>query len=302
MKKSVAIVGAGKIAYSVTSSLLKAGYNVNCIVSRNINSAKKLAEKFSVRNHSDSFKNLPAGIKIFFLTVPDSEIRNAAKNLSASNYNLKNCNVIHLSGVETISALSSVKKKGALTGSLHLMQTFPDKRIVNLEDVHASIETDNNTVLKFLNKLGNDLDLKTFQIKSDKKVFYHLAGVFASNFLAGNLFYAEELIKSSNLKEKSYDILQSTISSTLKNIKRYGAANALSGPVDRGDVETVKLHLSSIKKLKRRKGEREFGSLLLNNYINQSLALLILVERKTGTLTERHIKIKELLINELKKI
>jgi predicted short-subunit dehydrogenase-like oxidoreductase (DUF2520 family) len=288
---------------NLTPALVKSGYAVESIISKSSNSAQKLAQKFSIKHYSNSINDLLGNINTFFLTVPDSEIKNASLKLSEFRKQFKNCIVLHFSGVKTIKALEAVKRKGADIGSLHFMQTFPNKRVINLKGVHASIETSSNVVLRFLEKLGRDLQLKTFQIKSDDKVYYHLAGVLASNFMAGNIFNSEFLLNKCKIKKfNSFNILSSTIYGTVKNIEQLGAANALSGPIDRGDIDTIKLHLSSIKKLKNKKANKEIGSLLIKNYLNQSLGLLLLVEKKISTLTDNHIKIKKLLLNALKNV
>ena len=81
MKQKIAIIGAGKVAHSLVPALVKSGYNVEAIQSKNLLSAKKLAQKYSVKHFTDSLKEIPAGIKIFLLSVPDSEIKKTAEKL-----------------------------------------------------------------------------------------------------------------------------------------------------------------------------------------------------------------------------
>jgi len=301
MKKKIAIIGAGKVAHSLVPALVKSGYNVEAIHSRNFISAKKLAQKYSIKHFTDSLKEIPAGVRIFLLSMPDSEIKNTAEKLSRLHINFAKSYVVHFSGVEDISVLRSLEKKGAATGSLHLMQTFPGKRVTNLKGVRAALETDDERSYKLLTKLSKDLQLKPFRIRSEDKVYYHLAGVIGSNFLAGNLYNSEELLSLCGIDKKdSFEILKSTIFTTLENTKMFGAANALSGPIDRGDLKTIEKHISALKKLKRKKNKKLTATHLLRSYLIQSLLLLNLVEIKIGTLTENHIKIKKILAEELK--
>ncbi len=300
MKQKIAIIGAGKVAHSLVPALVKSGYNVEAVHSRNLLSAKKLAQKYSVRHFTDSLKEIPADVRIFLLSVPDSEIKKTAEKLSCLKINFAKSYIVHFSGVEDISALKSLEKKGAATGSLHLMQTFPGKRITNLKGVHTALETDEERSYKLLMKLSKDLQLKPFRIRSEDKVYYHLAGVIGSNFLAGNLYNSEELLSLCGIDKKdSFEILKSTIFTTLDNTRKYGAAQALSGPVDRGDSKTIKKHISALKKLKRIKDKKDEAPFLLRSYLMQSLLLLNLVEIKIGRLTVNHLKIKKILIEEL---
>ena len=300
MNQKIAVIGAGKIAHSLVPALIKCGYNVEAIHSRNFISAKKLAQKYSVIHFTNSLKEIPAGVRIFLLSVPDSQIKNTAEKLSRLNFNFAKSYVVHFSGVEDISVLRSLEKKGAATGSLHLMQTFPGKRVTNLKGVHAALETDDERSYKLLSKLSKDLQLKPFRMRSEDKVYYHLAGVIGSNFLAGNLYNSEELLSLCGIDKKdSFEILKSTIFTTLENAKKYSAAKALSGPIDRGDLKTIEKHISALKKLKRKKNKKLTATHLLRSYLIQSLLLLNLVEIKIGTLTENHLKVKKILMEEL---
>jgi predicted short-subunit dehydrogenase-like oxidoreductase (DUF2520 family) len=302
MKTKIAIIGAGRIAYSLTSALLKGGYIVDTIISRNKNSAKELAEKFKVEKYSDDINKISKSLNVFFLTVPDSEINKTAVQLSKLKIDFSKTFFIHFSGVEDISTLATLKSKSGKTGSLHLMQTFPSKKIVNIKNINSAIETDSEAVYKFLMQLCKDLHLIFFRINSRDKAYYHLAGVYASNFLAGNLFNAQKLLSLNNIdKENYFKILSSTIHSTLQNIKTDGPAKALSGPIDRGDIKTIKKHVSSLKK-KSKNSKVNYFSSLLKNYIIQSLNLINLVEEKHGQLNKSHQNIRDLLLKELNNI
>jgi len=302
MKTKIAIIGAGRIAYSLTSALLKEGYIVDAIISRKINSAKALAEKFGVKKYSDDLHILDKSVKVFFLSVPDSEIRSVAVKLSKCRLDFRNSLFVHLSGAENISLLNVLKKKGSVVASLHLMQTFPSKKVVSLKEIQAAIETDDESVRRFLTLFSLSLNMIPFNIDSTSKVYYHLAGVFASNFLAGNLFNAQKFLSLNNIDEQKYfDILSSTIQSTLKNIRTIGPAKALSGPVDRGDIKTIRKHISSLKR-KSKNSKGNYFSSLLKNYIIQSVNLIDLVEEKHGELNKSHQDIKKLLVHELNKI
>jgi len=292
-KSDIAFIGAGKIAFSIVSALLKAGYNVNSIISRNKTSADKLAKKYKLPFSSNNLKFLTLAsqsekeTKIFFLTIPDSQIEKTAKALSKLNLDFKNSLFIHVSGALDISELNSLKKKKAHTASFHIMQTFPSIKIVDIKNCSVAIEAEKKVVKDFLNKLALDLELQPFYLKSDKKIFYHLAGVFASNFLVGNLFSSEKMFQLTESGETDFfSIINSTVNSTLDNIRKVGPAKALSGPVERGDYETINKHLKALKKKDK---------ILYNCYVTQSLNLLEVVKEKNKKLSKDQKKIKHLL-------
>lgn len=295
-KNNIAIIGAGKISYSLTAALIKAGFNVSIITSKRIKSAKNLANKFRIENFSTRLENISFKSGTFFLAVPDNQINSVSNNLSKLKFDFQNSIFIHLSGALNIYELDSLKKGKAQTASFHIMQTFPSKRIINVKNCYAAIETDNVRTKKFLFDLAQKLSLKPFEIKSTEKTFYHLAGTFASNFLVGNIFNSETLFNSGNKKNvKFFEIINPIVQSTLKNIKTIGVSDALSGPIERGDIQTIKKHLSELRTRKK-------NNVIFFNYIIQSLNLLDLVKEKLGELTVNHQKIKKLLEEAFDKI
>ena len=286
-KSQITIIGAGKISYSLTSALIKSGYNVSSVISRRKSSAEKLAKKIKIPFSSEKLNFLTNENKIFFLTVPDNQIEKVARSLSKFNLDFKNSLFIHVSGALDITELKSLKKKKANVASFHIMQTFPSTKVVDISGCTVAIEAEEKVVNDFLNKLALDLKLKPFLLKSKNKIYYHLAGVFASNFLLGNLFSSQKMFHLTKAEGIDFfSVINSTVNSTLNNIKSAGPAKALSGPVERGDLETVEKHLKALKKKDKQ---------LYKSYIIQSLTLLEVVKEKNGNLNEGQKRIKSLL-------
>jgi predicted short-subunit dehydrogenase-like oxidoreductase (DUF2520 family) len=298
MAHKIAIIGAGKIAYSLVDALKKSGYDVQIIISRKVSSAKTLAAKFSIPQYSNSLQKIPEDINVFFLTVPDGEIKNAADSLSRLKRDFKNSICIHFSGVENITALISLKKKGCATGSLHIIRPFPSKNIVDIRNSPASIETESKQAKSFLLQLCRKLKLKPHLISSDEKVFHHIAAVHSSNFLVGNLFNAFSLISTKSEYPKS--ILRQTTQSALDNVFKLSPARALSGPIDRGDIYTIRKHLDALEAEISNTKSRHL-KLLRKNYIVQSLSLLEVVKAKYGRLSKHHQSIKKFLLEEFRR-
>jgi predicted short-subunit dehydrogenase-like oxidoreductase (DUF2520 family) len=295
-KQKIVIIGAGKIAYSLTSVLIKSGYDVQSIISRKVNSAKLLADKFSIPHHSNSLSKIPDGVNVFFLTVPDGEIKKVSDKLSKLKRNFTDNFCVHFSGVENISALSSLKKKACIVGSLHIIRPFPSKQIVDLKNSPVSIEGKDKRAKEFLFRLCKKLKLKPHPISSEEKVFHHLAAVHSSNFLVGNLFNAFSLLNSKSSLPKN--ILRKTTLSALNNVFELSAAKALSGPVDRGDVYAIKKHIEELdRKINISRNPRL--KLLRKNYILQSYLLLDIVKAKYGKLNKSHKQIEKFLKMQL---
>ena len=140
-KNNIAIIGAGKISYSLTDALIKNGFIVSIIVSKKIKSAKNLAEKFRINNFSNKLEDIPFNKGILFLSVPDNQIKIVSENLSKLKFDFPKSIFVHLSGALNISELYTLKKKKAQVASFHIMQTFPAKRIMDIINCYAAVKT-----------------------------------------------------------------------------------------------------------------------------------------------------------------
>lgn len=296
-KNKIALIGAGKLAHSLTYALLNNGYQVDSVISRKLSSAKLLSGKFSIPNYSNKLQNIPEEVKVFFLTVPDGEIKKVAESLSKLKKNFKDFICIHFSGVEDISSLNSLAQKGCATGSLHIIRPFPSKNIVHIKNFPASVEAKDKRANSFLLALCRKLKLKPHSINSNEKVLNHLAAVHSSNFLVGNLYNAFYLIDSKNNLPEI--ILRQTTQTALDNVFKLSPEKALSGPIDRGDIYAIKKHIEALDKEIKQSRKNDKLKLLRKNYIIQSLGLLEVVKAKYGKLSGDHQKIKKLLKSQL---
>ena len=296
----ITIIGAGKLAYSLTEALIKNNYKICIVVSKNRSSSLELAKKFRIENFSNSLKDIPPSSNVYLLTVPDDQIPSVAKKLDKLNFDFRKSIFVHFSGAKNTSALKRLQNKKANTASFHIMQTFPSKRVVKLNGCFTAIESQSKSAQNFLTELADRLELHVLSLNSNQKVNYHLAGVFASNFLVSNLFAADVLLKKIRKEKSSFEIVSPIIYSTLRNINSKGTNEALSGPINRGDFETIKTHSTFLKKYVLSNRKQSINYLYLS-YLVQSLGLLEIIRSKRGKLDLKQVKIENFLVNELKK-
>ncbi len=293
----IAFVGAGKVAHTLVPLLVKKNYRVKGVVSKSIKSARSLANKYKLEFCSDDLNTVPPEVKIFFITVPDNQITTTAGKLSMLRNDFQNCLFVHTSGSEGSSALKNLEDKGAMTASFHIMQTFPSTKQTDIRNSFATIETRYVTARRYLFSLGRTLDLRSFTLNEETKVYYHMAGVFAANFINANFFSSGILLKKTGLSGKNhFNIFEPIIKTTISNIKDKGSA-ALSGPVQRGDSVTIAKHIKALSKLKP--VERK---MLMQSYISQSMILLEIIKGREGKLSPGQKEIKRILAAAIKEI
>lgn len=295
LKKDIRItlIGAGKLACSLVPALLDKNYKISSIYDIHLESAADIALKYNIKNYSDALFNFDPDSNIFILAVPDGEIKKVVGLLSLLNIEFKKTLFIHTSGSRNISVMNSLKEEGALTASLHLMQTFPGRKKLSLKGSYAAVETDNAEVNEFLTALATELELLPVSIGPEEKVYYHLLGVLASNFLAANMFCAEisnELM--SNPIPDLFKLLKPIVTSTYSNIAKLGATEALSGPIERGDFETIEMHVNALSN----NYELQF------HYVTTSITLLEVVHSKGDIPSREYGKIKLFLTAKLKEL
>ena len=95
-----------------------------------------------------------------------------------------------------------------------------------------------------LKELGENIGAKVYTIAGEHKVLYHLSAVFVCNLLSALMYAGKGLMDRINI---DFDPFIPIIEATIKNIEKKGPLAALTGPVVRGDVKTVKAHLASIE-------------------------------------------------------
>lgn len=248
--KSAAILGGGKLGTCLGRALSSVGHPVNAVSCLHLESARKSAALIgdSVRPFTDNPRAASLG-KWIFLTAPDDEIIPMVKELSPLN--LKNKLVCHCSGILSAEVLNPLKKQGAHTASLHPVQTFSSRECEPdiFRNIYFTLEGEDRACskLKDMVKKWGGVPLT---IQKDQKPGYHAACSLSSNLMIALVHTAAGIIKPLGIKkEKEYQILLPLIRQTLSNIEEKGLQESLTGPVVRGDLQTVKTHLAALRKV-----------------------------------------------------
>ncbi|MDR5658708.1 DUF2520 domain-containing protein [Serpentinicella sp. ANB-PHB4] len=100
-------------------------------------------------------------------------------------------------------------------------------------------------IKNLLEKCGNEY----FTIDKDDKVLYHATACVVSNYLVTVMNVGTTLLKTIGIdEEKGFSALLPLIQGSLDNVKKFGPAKALTGPIARGDVNTIHHHLQEIER------------------------------------------------------
>ena len=244
--KNLSIVGAGAVGTAFGLGLVKKGYKVLSVVSRSKKSAKSLAGRVGCKIFSDKLTAIHPDTTLLLITVPDASIAVVAGKISETcDLEFKNLKVVHTSGLLTSDALATLAEKGAGVFSLHPIQTFPSSRtVVNLQGVSFGFEG-SSTLLRVAKQIVGDFGGELLRVPKEAKVLYHCACVIASNYPVVLLNIVDEIARRS-LKPNSLRHFRTLTESSIRNAFESSPARALTGPVARGDVQTIQQHLRAL--------------------------------------------------------
>jgi predicted short-subunit dehydrogenase-like oxidoreductase (DUF2520 family) len=200
-------------------------------------------------------------VAVVVLAVPDDAIPPLAAALAARQAVQADHVVLHVSGSLSHDVLRILAPSGAALGSLHPLQTLvePERAPEHLRGAWAAVEGMPRAV-ETAERLARDVGLRPFQLRPGAKPLYHAGAVFASNYFVVVEAVAERLLREAGLADgQAWEALAPLVAGTLDNLRRQGPLAALTGPVARGDVDTLTRHLVALSgteaELYRRLGE-----------------------------------------------
>jgi len=244
---SIAIVGPGNLGSALALALARAGFAIDTIFAHgpgpSLRQARALAKR--VRSRATvGCKNLSADVVWF--CVPDSEISGAARLFSNAG-SWKGRVAFHSSGALSSDVLKSLRQKGARVASVHPLMTFVGKSKPALGGVPFAIEGDRGAV-----RVAGDIVKKLggygYLIRKQDKAAYHAWATFTSPLMTALLATTEEVAKLAGVRgEEARRRMMPILRQTLANYAEFGAARGFSGPIIRGDVETVRRHLEILR-------------------------------------------------------
>jgi predicted short-subunit dehydrogenase-like oxidoreductase (DUF2520 family) len=193
-----------------------------------------------------SLKSLPNAI--VFLSVPDDAVSIMAGSLAHAGGRIPGTVAfVHLSGALQLSALQPLRARHAI-GSFHPLQSFPEPRTPSsLNGIVVAVDASTASLRRRLAGLARALGAKPKHVDDSQRALYHAAAVFASNYVDVVLAKAVELLREAGWSEReAVHGLAPLAEGVLANLRVRGPVAALTGPVRRGDVNTVERHLAAL--------------------------------------------------------
>ena len=243
--ESIGIIGAGRLGASLALSLAAAGYPVRAVASRTPGSAAALVAQVGGGTRARAPDELAASCELVFLTVPDDEIAAVAGALTWHAGQA----VVHTSGALGLEVLAPAVDAGALAGCLHPLQSFPSRtgEAGRFRGVVCGVEGA-PPLGSLLERIASALGAGVVRLEGVDRARYHAAAVFASNYAVALAAAAQRAWVGAGLPaEQARPALAPLLAGAARNVLEHDdLIDALTGPVARGDAETVRRHLEAL--------------------------------------------------------
>jgi predicted short-subunit dehydrogenase-like oxidoreductase (DUF2520 family) len=260
------LIGAGKLGKTMASLLVNHGLiRVSGVLNTSLKSARDAIEFIGDGTPYSSIATLPPS-NLTLICTPDACIPDVAEALSHNQWINQDHIIMHFSGALSSEILSPLTHKGCATASLHPMRSFsnPALSIKQYSGTYCAIEGDTKA-LKRLTPLFEAIGSVVYNIKQEKKSVYHAAGVFASNYLLTLAKQATQCLAEAGVDETiGLNIITDLMRGTLSNVEHtQSLEKSLTGPIQRGDVSTIKKHLQAINNTEQQSLYRALGKATL---------------------------------------
>lgn len=258
----IGIIGAGKVGTTLGKYLSIHGKNVTGFYSRTHESADEAATFAETETYSSLCKLVEKN-DVIFITTPDGVIHQVWGELL--HQDISNRIICHFSGSLSSHVFSGREEAGASGISMHPMYAFSDK-FHSYEQFHTAyltLEGDPEAVA-VMKPMWEAIGHHVLTLKAEDKIKYHAAAAMASNEMLGLMQASLDILSECGFSEKdSMALLTPLVQGNIASMLKKGCVNALTGPVERGDAQTVRKHLQALEGSKAGKIYQSLGSTMV---------------------------------------
>ena len=240
----IGVVGAGRVGAVLAAALREAGHEIAAVAGESHASRTRI-DTLLPGVRVDKPTAVSRACDLLLLTVPDDMLSNVVTMLAASGAIREGQYVVHTSGKHGLAVLQPAADAGAHVLAMHPAMTFTGTH-VDLARLAGCVYgvTANPDTEDLAAKLVADLRGRLLRVEEDRRALYHAGLAHGANHLVTLVSQAMDLLRDSGADDPAAT-LRPLLTAALDNALEYGSA-ALTGPIVRGDVETVRAHLRDI--------------------------------------------------------
>jgi predicted short-subunit dehydrogenase-like oxidoreductase (DUF2520 family) len=182
---------------------------------------------------------------IVFIAVPDGAVTAVAIQIARSPMPSGMC-FVHVSGSLGLDALAALADHAV--GSFHPLQSFPAPRPPEaFHGITVAVDASTTGLERRLAQLARDIGARPRHVGDEERVLYHAAAVFASNYVVAVIAEAVKVLgKAGWSRDEAERALLPLVEGVVASVRSAGVTKALTGPIRRGDLETVRSHMEAL--------------------------------------------------------
>jgi len=240
----IGVAGAGRVGAVLAAAFREAGHEIVSVAGESDASRIRI-QALLPGVAVDKPSAVARAADVLLVTVPDDALRNVVAMLSAAGAIRDGQYVVHTSGRHGTGVLAPAAERGARVAAMHPAMTFTGTEI-DLPRLPATVFgcTGAEDVRPVVEGLVAHLGARTVWVGEEQRVRYHAALAHGANHLVTLVHQASELLRGAGVDTPA-DVVRPLMQAALDNALAYGDA-ALTGPIARGDAQTVREHLRTL--------------------------------------------------------
>ncbi|MFZ0013714.1 MAG: DUF2520 domain-containing protein, partial [Acidimicrobiia bacterium] len=226
------IVGPGRAGGAVATASERAGHEVVGVLTRRPGATPWVELSWD--------EAIPE-VDVVFVAVRDDAIEEVSHRIAPLVAEVGV--VAHLSGFVPVVVLHHLRDRGVAVGGFHPLQSLPDREsgadalagsFVGIGGDELAVDT--------LTHLASSIDMEHFRLEDAARPAYHAAAAAAANFVNVSLGISSDLFNSAGIDPR---VSRPLVERAVAHVFEKGSAASLTGPIARGDIETVIGHLTA---------------------------------------------------------
>lgn len=243
---TVAIVGPGRTGTILAAALARAGHTIAAAGGGGVSSRERFRNRFAGARVSEDPAAATSDADLVVVATPDDAVTAVIVDLAVRDAVGPGQRLVHLSGALGLAPLRPAVAAGVRVAACHPAQTVPDATadaaVLDGAAWAVTAEADDRTWARsFVTQVGG----VAYDVPDDRRLLYHAGLVVGSNAVAAATSVARQLLSAAAIDEPEA-FLDPLVHASVDNVLAAGAA-AITGPVVRGDVGTVRAHLEQLE-------------------------------------------------------
>ena len=241
----IGLIGAGRVGIALSRALQNHGHSIVAAHAVSEKSKQRVLE-FLPATDLQSIENLIANVQTVLFAVPDDVLPDLVRGIAQTIGFKKHQFVIHTSGRFGIDVLAAATAQGAIPMAIHPAMTFTGAP----NDVDRIIGcpfaiTTNDELLPIAAALVLNMGGREYVVAEENRSIYHAALSHAANHSSVVVNQSKEILQKIGIENPGL-FLSPLVNAAIENSLTMGI-DSLTGPIVRGDVETVRSHILALK-------------------------------------------------------